>query len=1812
MIRHLLAAFLVTLGPMAPLALAAQDGSGPIPERRLVVVPDADFYGGDLQAIYNSSYVGCQRACLIDPRCGAFTFNTRSNACFPKTGASDPRPFPGALSGRVIETAPDALARAATRRADLGFLSPGDLAQARAQAEGMADRHITGAATEDELRARASAARAAGDRAGALAALGAALNLTDAAQDWLDYARLIDAQSAEDGFRRGENRAQGLSAAINAYLRSETPLQQADALVVMADMLEPEGRGRQALSALRLAQEILPREALAPRLESMVARYGFRIVETRVESDLARPRICADFSEELAAGTDFAPFVQIATSGLAVEGRGNALCVEGVAHGQGYTATFRAGLPAADGQTLSRSVTLDFYVRDRAPAVRFPGRAYVLPRGADMALPVQTVNTDRLDLALRRISDRNLVQSIRNDWFGRSLDTWQDEEFARNVAEEVWTGTAEVGRELNRDITTRLPLGEAAGPLEPGLYVLKASVPGQNPWDSMPAMQWFVVSDLGLTTLSGTDGLHVFVRSLGSAEAMADVTLRLVSRSNRVLGEAVTDAAGYAVFPPGLARGTGGAEAALVVAEDGADDMAFLSLTDPELDLSDRGVEGREPAPPVDVFLTTERGAYRAGEVVHATALARDGQARAIPGLPLTARMIRPDGMEYSRALSSADVAGGHVFALPIDARAPRGTWRLEVLADPDAPPLRSAALLVEDFLPERIDFDLTLPDGPLRLSDAPEITLSARYLFGAPGADLEVEGEVALRAAEDLPGFAGYRFGRHDAPFSTVFEPLPRGSRTDAQGTARLIATLPQIADPGRPLELVATLRVAEGSGRPVERRATRPVAPSAPVIGLRPAFDDVVAEGDEARFAVLAVGPDLTPVAMQARWTLNRIETRYQWYQMYGDWMWEPFTTRSRVAEGTVALTADGAAEIAAPVDWGQYELVVEGQDGAVTSTTFHAGWYAPADTSATPDMLELSLDRPAYAPGDTARLRIVPRAAGVALVTVMSNRLIDMRAVEVTEGENLINLPVTDDWGTGVYVAASVLRPMDVAAGRNPSRALGLAHAAIDPGDRRLTAAFEVPAEAEPRAPLPVALRVEGMAEGETAFATIAAVDVGILNMTAFAAPDPVGHYFGQRRLGIGIRDLYGRLIDGMTGAMGTVRSGGDAAVLQRQENPPTEDLVAFFAGQLTVDADGYARTAFDLPSFNGTVRLMAVVWSDSAVGQATQDVLVRDPVVVTASLPRFLTPGDDSRLLLEFTHATGPAGQMGLEATADGVTLGALPETVDLAQGGTARLAIPVSADAPGVHRLTVTLTTPDGRRLEKSLTLPVTVPDPELARTTQLTLGPGQAFTFDSNAFAGLLAGTARATLAVGPVARLDVPGLLAMLDTYPYGCSEQIASRALPLLYLSDVARALGMERDATLGVRIDEAIAGVLLNQDSTGAFGLWRAGAGDFWLDAYLTDFLTRAQRAGHAVPETAVRLALSNLRNRVNLTPQDFEDNGAGLAYALYVLAREGAAAIGDLRYFSDVKGDDFTTPLAAGQLGAALAQYGEQARADAMFARAARLLQADDPDPRLWRADYGTPLRDAAGLLTLAVEAGSDALDRDRLADLLADRDATRPLSTQEAAWSLLAAHALLDPVGTPGVTLDGAAMDGPLVGLFEDDATRVIRNEGADPLTLTLTTFGVPSEPEPAGGTGYAITRRHYSMEGQPLALETVSSGTRVVTVLEVTPLEPAEARLMVADPLPAGFEIDNPNILRGGDIRALDWLAALEEVEHAEFRQDRFLVAVDWRAGETFRLAYVMRAVTPGSYNHAAASVEDMYRPERRARTAAGRADVVE
>ena len=599
----------------------------------------------------------------------------------------------------------------------------------------------------------------------------------------------------------------------------------------------------------------------------------------------------------------------------------------------------------------------------------------------------------------------------------------------------------------------------------------------------------------------------------------------------------------------------------------------------------------------------------------------------------------------------------------------------------------------------------------------------------------------------------------------------------------------------------------------------------------------------------------------------------------------------------------------------------------------------------------------------------------------------------------------MPVTDKWGPGAYVTATLYRPMDIAAKRMPSRALGLTWAKVDPGDRDLQVTSDLPDEMRPRGPMTIPVSISNLKPGEEAYVTVAAVDVGILNLTSFKAPAPDDWYFGQRKLGMEIRDIYGLLIDRTQGVPGVVRSGGDGGMTRLKAPPPTQKLLAFYSGILKVDDSGKASVTFDVPDFNGTVRVMVMAWSKDGVGHASKDVFVRDPVVVTASIPRFLAIGDSSRLLVEINNVSGAAGDYKLSiATGEGIDFPAADaeRTVTLAEKQRVSFVIPLDAKAVGDFDVAVDLAAPTGEDWPTKLTLGIRPAGSPVTRRDVISVAAGGKLTIDDALTSEFVPGTASVAVSLGGAGPLDVAGILAALDRYPYGCVEQLTSRAMPLVYLDDVAASVGIAADTEIRDRVQKAIGKVLADQAASGAFGLWgpyNAG-GDLWLDSYVTDFLTRAAEKGYDVPDVARTIALDNLANGVAYA-NDFEHGGEDIAYALYVLARAGRAAIGDLRYYTDSKLDAFATPLAKAQLGAAMALYGDRVRASRAFAAAMADLDREEAN-KGWRNDYGTSLRDGAAVLTLAAETEVGSVDLHGLALRIATMERNkRYTSTQEA-------------------------------------------------------------------------------------------------------------------------------------------------------------------------------------------------------------------
>ena len=681
----------------------------------------------------------------------------------------------------------------------------------------------------------------------------------------------------------------------------------------------------------------------------------------------------------------------------------------------------------------------------------------------------------------------------------------------------------------------------------------------------------------------------------------------------------------------------------------------------------------------------------------------------------------------------------------------------------------------------------------------------------------------------------------------------------------------------------------------------------------------------------------------------------------------------------------------------------------------------------------------------------------------------------------------------------------------------------------------------------------IHLAGLAAGEEARVTVSAVDVGILNLTGFKTPDPSAYFFGQRKLPVEIRDLWGMLIDGMQGEAGAIHTGGDSSG-GVEGNLPTQEPLALFSGVVKVDDQGNASVSFDLPAFNGSVRLTAVAWSKDKVGSAQADVTVRDLVVVAATLPRFLNVGDRSEMHVDIDNVEGDAGEYKLDLDIHGpltADADAMTKTVRLDLHQRKSLAMPIAAAGIGVAELDLRLTGPK-TDLTQHFRLGIASGAPDSYRRTVTPLPGGGSQTISGDLLADFIPGTGSIAISASPFGALDAPALLAALQRYPYGCSEQTVSVAMPLLYVNRLASIEHLGVDPDLDGRINQAIERELGRQSASGAFGMWSADSNDndAWLDAFVTDFLTRARERNFAVSSQAFEQALDRLRNEVVNAPEPTKDNAAAIAYALYVLARNGRPVIGDLRYLTDAKLDAFTTPLAKAQLAAALAMLGDQARAAAAFGAALKGLEAERDGGS--RPDYGSRLRDAAAVLALVAEAKLSNIESDAIARAGAVLEQARAersfLSTQEMNWMTLAAEGLAEHDSLAQFRVDGEPVKGALYRRWSGPAlpaqSIVVANAGQNPAQLVVSVSGAPIEPDPAAAKGYAIERSFYKLDGTKLdALQSMAQNERVVVSLKVTEAQARYARLLVVDRLPAGLEIDNPALVDGGSVEAFSWLS---------------------------------------------------------------------
>ena len=778
------------------------------------------------------------------------------------------------------------------------------------------------------------------------------------------------------------------------------------------------------------------------------------------------------------------------------------------------------------------------------------------------------------------------------------------------------------------------------------------------------------------------------------------------------------------------------------------------------------------------------------------------------------------------------------------------------------------------------------------------------------------------------------------------------------------------------------------------------------------------------------------------------------------------------------------------------------------------------------------------------------------------------------------------------------------------------------------------------------------------GSSAVVTLSAVDVGILNITNYATPSPLDFFFGKHRYDADLLDIYGKLIEKMDGNTARHRFGGDAGMRDTQSMPRKVKLVDIFSGPVSLNDQGEASIPVALPDFNGTLRLMAVASTADSYASASADMVVAAPIVAELSMPRFISPGDTATLALDVTNLSGAAQTVNVQVSAEKplrITSNLSPIKLADQQRQILRLQAEAT-DAYGLAPIKVTVTA-GAFKVVREAALQVQPVTPLVRESRRVRLEPQGTYKVDQALLDAYWAGSAHAQLTLSNKPPLDVKSAVQGLLMYPYGCLEQTTSSAYPLVFIDEEsAKAFGMKplSREERAQRLETAFGRLSGMQQASGGFGLWSASSPyEAWLSAYVTGFLQDAHDAGFAVPDHLRTKALNALLEQFqrspglqvgvpkDLTPETLRKTNdyrqievvrtahlrlAEAAHAGYVLAKAQKAPLATLRSLYEHRGNA-RSPLALIHLGVALKLMGDDKRATTALDEAMSLgyglmggVSAADGGRWWdeWLGDYGSRVRDLA--LGYAVVQRHDIRlpkAEELLYSLASDFDQRNHLSTQERLALFLAARA----AGGSGEARPWAAnlkvgtgTNSPLnadrtaqraLTAAEVKAGVTLTNTSNQALYLEVSGEGYPTKPLAARDDRIALERSWFTADGKPLTSRTLKTGDMVLVRLTARPTQQRIKDALVVDRVPAGMEVENLNISQGPQasefvVDGVNLATAMsnERIKHREFRDDRFVAAVD--LSDKMQLFYMLRVVTPGKYTVPAAFAEDMYRPDIR------------
>ena len=1517
-----------------------------------------------------------------------------------------------------------------------------------------------------------------------------------------------------------------------------------------------------------------------------------------------------------------------------VQVKGNTLFVhfEGVNGDIGLT--LDKALKDANGESLEEDFHRTFAEEDLKPAVEFPFEGNILPDRQQLILPFRAVNLSAVEVRVIKIYENNILMFLQDGdlssgsalrrngrliykadipldrtkdlhrWNTHSIDLSgmfhqepgalyrirlcfrQDQSLygGKNVpaaltspgagkpskADEAEWDYAESYYWDNFYDWETYDWDEADDPEKPSYYMDS---------DRFPAVQ-LIASDLGLMAdYAGGDQLWVAATDLITASPVSGAKVEAYDFQLQSVGSAKTDGKGLACLK--LSH-----KPFAVVAKAGGS-SAYLKLSDGYQRSTSRfDVGGEVLQQGLKAFIYGERGVWRPGDTLHVSAIVADKNKSLPEGHPATLEVYTPEGTFYSKLVRKG-TDGFFSFDVPTKAEDPTGYWNAYLKVGGSS---FHKVLHIETVKPNRLKINTSYP-SILEGGQTVYLPVDASWLSGGVAGNMSVSAQITLRKASANPikGFEKYSFYAPSGDTGSLEGQLFRG-RLDAGGRFSSQVQIPGVNGAPGPLQAFVVTSVEEPGGDESFTTETLLYSPFTSYVGIRVPEGDYLETDKDHRFQIAVVD------CHGKRIKGHNVE--YAVYKTGWNWWWDGGSGNldsyisgsnvERVQGGTLAV-GDRDQSFSFRVDypaWGRYIVLARDlTSGHISGASFTVDWpeYRGRASRQDPEALTqitLSTDKESYQVGEKATVYIPAARGGRALVSLLSaTGVLSREWVKTGEQDTRWSFSITPEMAPNIYVQVSLLQPYGATLNDLPLRLYGVKRVKVENPASHLEPVLQMPDVLHPEEPFTVKVSEKN---GKPMTYTLAIVDEGLLDLTAFKTPDPWSRMYQWEALGVRTWDLYDQVIGAFNGSFSPLAAiGGDEAAQMNARKDNRFNPVVLFRAPKTLKKGTDAIT-LQLPMYVGSVRVMLIAGHDGAYGKADKTVPVQNPLMVVTTLPRVLGCGDETAAAVNVFAMEDGVKEASVTVKADGPISGGGTQKVSFNGKGDALLRFPLKASAniEGISHITVTASG-SGHKTSETIALEIRNAQPVVTTVNRFILEKGASATVKGN------------SLQLTAFPAVDARALYLNMRNYPYNCTEQLSARGLTLLHLMPLLS----EADATEARNLIPGIINALYaRQCPDGGFAYWSGGSSGTWVSSMAGQFLTQASKAGFEVNGSVLR-AWRNYQQKIS---QVFRIAGTSFfsnldeAYRLYTLAIAGEPYLSGMNRLREADGDigGQTRWMLAG----AYALSGKAALADKLLDGNAR----EFPEYEPYNVCFSTGLRDRLVAIDALALCG-------RVADAisLAEELPARSLSTQESAFAAVALGHLYDKTGGNSVRakIGGQSYEtqAGLLSVPLSGETAVI-NQSDGRLYGSAVSSSREAIRKPVSN-GLAIQVQYLDEKGAVLNPAKVKQGTRFTVKVRVTgDAIRSHENLALNLGIPAGWEIVNERLTGGA--------GADDGYDYKDIRDDRVLWYFSLPAGRSKSFSAQMRAAYAGTYALPAVQVEAMYDPTVSAAAPAGTAVV--